>query len=171
MGLEIKMDLFVVFFLKMKQIKLTQGKVSIVDDADHKYLSQWKWCFEGRYATRQPSRKLGKRKPIYMHRFILNPSEGMEIDHINRNKLDNRRSNLRICIHSQNLINRGIQKNNTSGYAGVTWYKPLKKWMASIKVDGRFKNLGYFKNKEDAILMRQKLAKLYYKDFFPQEVK
>lgn len=72
-----------------------------------------------------------------MHRFLLKTPKGLETDHINRDKLDNRRSNLRIVSRTQNSINRDMPPNNTSGYKGVTWYKRDRYWQAQIKTKGR----------------------------------
>ena len=67
-----------------------------------------------------------------MHRYILNLKKGDMIDHINGNGLDNRRSNLRICTHTQNQANRRLSKNNTSGYKGVWWSGINNKWISVI---------------------------------------
>lgn len=85
-----------------------------------------------------------------MHRVIMNPPVGMEVDHINRNKLDNRRSNLRICTHAENLANRIKPRNNTSGYKGVVWNKSRSKWLAQITVKKRHIYLGQFDDIEEA---------------------
>ncbi|WP_252233758.1 HNH endonuclease [Clostridium sp. ZS1] len=83
-----------------------------------------------------------------MHRFIMNPPSNKLIDHINGNKLDNRKCNLRIVNKSQNAMNSKKPKNNTSGVKGVYWDKRSKKWEASIQVNMKKKSLGYFKNKD-----------------------
>lgn len=97
----------------MKQIALTQGKFAIVDNSDYGMLSQFKWQYlpaGNGYAKRAVQIKLEKHKykviTVLMHRLILNAPEGVEIDHINRNSLDNRRCNLRICDRSTNMLNR-----------------------------------------------------------------
>ena len=85
---------------------------------------------------------------VYLHRFLMNPPDNMEIDHINRNKLDNRRENLRICTQQQNLQNKGIPTDNTSGYTGV--YKRNNKWCARININKKQINLGTFNTFEEA---------------------
>lgn len=130
----------------MRKINLTKGMVALVDDVDFEWLNQWKWCMQSSgYACRfDYSEGSNPGKMILMHRLLLKPSEGLVVDHINRDKLDNRRDNLRIVSHSQNHLNSGLFKHNTSGYKGVTWDKERGKWKAQIKWNGKNKNLGLF---------------------------
>lgn len=129
-----------------KEIQLTRGKVAIVDDDEFEWLSKWEWHFSGGYAVRTRSRKHeGKTgKAIFMHRIIMRTPPGMVTDHINRDKLDNRRSNLRVCSASENQHNRVANKHNTSGYKGVSWHKRIGKWQAKITVRNKLKHLGYY---------------------------
>jgi hypothetical protein len=132
----------------MKLIPLTQGKSAIVDDEDFGYLNQFKWCFNNGYAITMESRKFnnGKQRRIYMHRVILNTPSDLEGDHVNRNRLDNRKENLRICTHKQNTQNHSILKSNTSGYRGVHFLKSKNKWRVIIQNEF----IGYFNNKKQA---------------------
>ncbi len=146
----------------MKRIKLTQGKSALVDDSDFEWLNQWKWhaskCGTMYYATRKKVRNR-KQITIRMHRIILgNISPGFCIDHINRNSLDNRKFNLRICKQGENALNRRLQKNNTSGYTGVYWHKLYKKWMVILKYRGKNLFLGYFDKKLMAASVYKKEA-------------
>lgn len=102
------------------------------------------------------SKKAGK-----LHRFIMNCPDDMVIDHINRNPLDNRRENLRICTQQQNVMNKSIQSNNTSGIPGVCWNKNKNKWHARITVNGKTKSLGYHTTLEEAAEARR-LAEIEY---------
>lgn len=111
---------------------------AIVDETDFDWLSQWAWYqISGGYAVRTV-RVDGRRRMIYLHRFLLGLEHGdkRQGDHINRNKLDCRRANLRIAPHAQfdNQQNRAASgnRNNTSGYRGVTWHKAGQKWMARV---------------------------------------
>lgn len=79
-----------------------------------------------------------------------------EIDHINRDRADNRWENLREVTHSVNMVNRPLQSNNTSGHKGVTWNSRKKKWWACIKRDGHTTSLGYYENIEDAVFARKR---------------
>ncbi len=85
-----------------------------------------------------------------MHRLLLCPPMEMQIDHVNGNKLDNRKSNLRTCTASENQHNQGLQINNTSGYKGVIWIVSRDLWRAQIKINSKQIYLGYFKNPNDA---------------------
>ena len=87
------------------------------------------------------------------------------IDHINRNRTDNRWSNLREATYAENNRNKSIGINNTSGYKGVSWHKRRGKYRAEIRVNGKSKHLGYFDNKEDAYASYIQAAKLYHGEF------
>lgn len=109
-------------------------------------------------------RDLRTDKMVFMHSYL-----GFEnYDHIDRNELNNRKSNLRKCTPKENRQNRNKPKNNTSGYIGVYWYKKNEKWSAGIMVDGKWKCLGLYSNKDDAIIARLRAEKMYYKEFAPQ---
>jgi hypothetical protein len=157
----------------MKQIPLTQGKFAIVDDNDFEYLSQWKWsylsCSNGGYARRviYVGKIDGKNKQecILMHRVINNTPDGFQTDHINENKLDNRRENLRTATCSQNQMNKGKQKNNTSGTRGIGWHKSVKAWAANIGIGGKSTHIGYFNTKKDAEIAYKNVAQFLYGEF------
>jgi hypothetical protein len=140
----------------MKQIPLTRGKFALVDDEDYDYLNQWKWWYTTRgYAVREE-----KRRVIFMHRFLMNTPDGFDTDHINRNKLDNRKENLGIVTKSQNFMNINPRKNNKSGVKGVQ--KNKNSWMARIKVGYRSIYLGTFLDKQDAIKARLDAEIVYH---------
>ena len=104
----------------MAEIKLTKGKYALVDDADFEWLNQWKWHLVfGKYAAHRlpPDERYAHGKYIYMHRLIMDTPDNMDTDHINGDGLDNRRSNLRTCTTSQNLMNR--MGSSITGYKGV----------------------------------------------------
>jgi hypothetical protein len=87
-----------------------------------------------------------------------------QIDHINRDRADNRIENLREVTNKQNQQNRSTNSDNTSGHTGVSWYKPYSKWRAQIKHNHKVIHLGYFTNIEDAIAARKAAEKLYWAD-------
>jgi hypothetical protein len=152
----------------MKEIKLTQGKVAIVDDCDYEYLSQWKWRFNDGYAERYIKAN-GKLKHSRMHRYILDAPVGMEVDHKNRNRLDNRRENLRACTRSQNEANRNIFPNNISGKKGVSWDKVNNKWRAVVCFHRKYIHVGRYKNIDDASEAYNKKAEELFGEFAYKE--
>lgn len=131
----------------MAIINLSQNKTALIDDADYEIISQYKWHYNNGYAKTWHS---GKR--IRMHRLILDAQPGQQIDHISGDKLDNRRSNLRICTIKENNRNVSIRKDNTSGYKGVSLDKTTGHWRPSVYVDGKAKRFGLFKDKHHAAL-------------------
>jgi len=131
----------------MKKIKLTQDKFAVVDDEWFDYINQYKWCYyNGGYAARQIQKDRIKTT-IYMHRQIANTPIGMDTDHINGDKLDNRGENLRVVDHKTNLnAYMKLDKRNKSGYRGVSSYKG-NKWRARV---GRGGYLGIYDTPEEA---------------------
>lgn len=152
-----------------KELILSQDKVALVDDKDHEWASQWKWSAmvlgKRVYAVRAGKILSGGRITIYLHREILKAPIGVDVDHINGDGLDNRRSNLRLATRSENMGNRPMQANNSSGFKGVTWNKKLNKWQAQIKGRGRSITLGCFDNLEEAALIYDEAARKYFGEF------
>jgi len=137
----------------MKQIELTQGKFALVDDDDYDEINQYNWCFSHGYAVRFVRIPQGKQKIQLMHRIITNCPDGFELDHVNHNKLDNRKDNLRICSKSENSHNQKVRTYaKTSIYKGVCFDKHANKWRARIKLNNKHKNLGLFENEIDAAI-------------------
>lgn len=142
--------------MSVSRIPLTKGRFAIVDAADAEWLGQWRWCFSGRRKTADggyASRGTwdGQRcSIIYMHRLIAAPSGGEHVDHINGDKLDNRRANLRLCSPSENLCNKGPQCNNRSGFKGVSLHAASGRWSAQITRHGIHHYLGLFETPEVA---------------------
>ena len=149
----------------MKKIKLSNNQFALVDDRDFEYLNQWKWSFDGRYATRSKHIRLDKNeyksKKIYLHRLLVDKSYGV-IDHINLDSLDNRRSNLRVTTVSANIRNGKLRKNNKSGITGVYFDKNKKKWLSQIMVNRKHIHLGNFIDIKNAILSRKQAEETYY---------
>ena len=137
----------------MPEIPLTQGQVAIVDDIDYEYLMQWKWFAHRDYGRPhekyRPARNVrvdNKRTTRRMYHEIADRM-GLKykiIDHIDQNPLNNRRSNLRSATNSQNLSNRGRQRNNTSGFRGVDFVRARGEYRARVKVNGKEFCLGHF---------------------------
>ena len=146
-------------------IPLTRGKYAVVDREDYEYLSQWKWYCSTRGYARRAEYPNGKQRFIHLHRIVAFTPEEMEVDHINGDTLDNRKSNLRNCFHYQNSYNKKLSKKNTSGYKGVSWYPKYQKWVAQIAYKRKGYTLGYFERKEEAALAYNIAAKKYFGEF------
>jgi hypothetical protein len=139
-------------------IPLTKGQFAKVSPHRFDELNQYKWfarwCEDTRSFYAQSNRNLGNGKWIgfHMHRVILGLEKGdrRQGEHVNRDTLDNQDHNLRIATRTQNQGNRALQRNNTSGYKGVSWSKKRKKWHAQITKAGKPTSLGYFSNPKDA---------------------
>lgn len=152
--------------MAIKEISLTKGFVTIVDDVDYDWLMQWKWHHNNRrYATRTKVHITGEPVNIRMHRFIMNCPEDMFVDHINGNGFDNRRENLRICTYHQNTMNRRKNSAASSQYKGVYWNKKEAVWRSSIRINHKLKHLGQFEYELEAALTYNKAALEYFGEF------
>ena len=143
-------------------VDLSCNQKALVDWADLEWLQKHKWYFKQNtngtgYAARIDLSD-GKRTLVSMHRAVFlrhNPHlEGLiqDIDHINMSRLDNRLSNLRAATRHQNSGNRGANKNNKSGYKGVSFYKKSNCWKAQIMDNGKKRSIGYYATPEEAAL-------------------
>ena len=103
------------------------------------------------------------RTTIGVHRFIMRPGKDLQVDHINRNTLDNRKSNLRIVSAQGNSNNKGSYKNSKSGVKGVYYIRMFNKWVAELKVNKKCYRSNTVNTKEEAIIERQKLEEKYMK--------
>ena len=107
----------------------------------------------------------GKRKIQYLHRLVMDAPKGVQVDHIDGNKLDCRRTNLRLCTHAGNMRNSRMRKNNTSGRKGVSWHRRYGKWQAQIRVNGKLIFLGYFECLDAAAAAYDNAAIEHHRDF------
>lgn len=153
----------------MKKIKLTKGQYTIVDDEDFEWLNSYTWYAAFQYSNGKyfaESHTCGKAKCLStrkMHRIITNAPHGMEVDHINGNSLDNRKSNLRVCSKSENMMNRDAPAHNKCGYKGV--HRNGKRWRARIIVSGTIIELGYHDSPEEAAHAYNLAAPKYHGKF------
>lgn len=150
-----------------KVIPLTKGKFAIVDDEDFEHLSKYNWQLNGYYAVRQlPVSESPKGSQSRMHREIMNAPIGMEVDHINGDKLDNRKSNLRICTRQENQRNRRKSiKPSSSKYKGVKYDKRYKKYEAFLTINRKYIFLGTYKTEREAAIAYNLAVKDYFGEF------
>lgn len=149
----------------MKEIILSSGRVALVDDQDCKYLSQWKWCYDGNYATRSVwDSETKRKKKIYMHRALLNPEIGLEVDHINRDKLDNQRQNLRVCTSQENQMNK-LKGRDRNLPKGVYWCKNKRRFRTKGSFNKKEKHIGDFTNVLEAAKAYDKWAEDNHGEF------
>lgn len=145
------------------EIPLTQSKVTLVDEDDFAGLSSFSWCLhKDGYAIRYATTSYKKQTAILMHRFLCGDPENMEIDHINGNRLDNRRSNLRIVTKQQNQWNASGKRNSSSRHKGVWFHKRSGKWESAITINGKQKYLGSFISEDSAALAYNQAAKVIH---------
>lgn len=149
------------YFLRDYVVGITNntGTDFLIDYDDYEMVCQYTWNEDDRGYLYTNI----KNKKIRMHRLLLAPQQSYQIiDHINHDKLNNRRSNLRIVTNSQNQMNRDKPKQNTSGVKGVYWHKNKKKWQANIQIDNKLLYLGIFNSKQDAIMARKEAESKYF---------
>lgn len=154
----------------MKLLPLTQNRFAIIDDEDFDRVSQYKWQFDNYgYATRVKHISGSKKNRILqhfsLHRTIMNCPKGKQVEHINGNSLDNRKENLRFSTQHQNSMNKGISKNNTSGFKGVCWNKRKNRWMVRLGFNYKELFLGYFDDLEEAVKIYNQNAIKYFGEF------
>lgn len=142
----------------MKKVKLTQGKTCIVCDCHYDMVRQKTWHYAQGYARTNIRDENGKFKVVCMNRYILGTPNGQDVDHINRDTLDNRCSNLRAVSRSLNKHNGHLYKTNKLGVRGI-YKRPSGHYVASITIDGVQHYLGFHKTLEAAITARAKAEK------------
>lgn len=148
----------------MKELRLDALHVAIADDADFEMLSHWKWTWEGRYAIRRETRG-GRPRVCYMHRMILLPEDGQQVDHVNGNKLDNRRCNLRLASKSENQANSAPRSETSSPFKGVSRVSGRECWRAYICSAGSYIHLGHFASENDAARAYDDAARRLFGEF------
>lgn len=148
-------------------VPLTRGYEAVISVADVPLVDGVNWYAMAAggtiYAVRKGPRP--KQRKIYMHRAILSDPDGLEVDHINGEGLDNRRCNLRAATRAQNARNSHVSNANTSGYKGVSWDKRDRKWQAFIAVNGLRHFLGRFACPTAASLAYARASRELHKEF------
>ena len=136
----------------------------LIDAEDLAKISEISW-FKGKrgYPIGHTSRKLKDgHKTIPVHKKILALTESCDVDHISGNKMDNRKSNLRICTHQQNMFNQKMRSTNTSGFYGVSFHSSAGKYEAYIHVNGKKHYLGIYGSLKDAADARDRAAVRFF---------
>lgn len=155
----------------VKTIKLTKNKETLVDDEDFEMLNKFKWYADKAYGTYYAARYIRSTTSkkgwtsLRMHRAIMGKNKGKEIDHIDGDGLNNKKSNLRVCSHAENMKNRGKQKDNSTGFKGVWYNKRNNKYIAEITVNGKKTWLGQKTTAEEAYKLYAIGCIKYHKEY------
>lgn len=152
----------------MKEIILTNGGVCLVDDEDFEYLNSFKWgrMLKGDYAKKWRCKRLVDKSSsdvVLMHRLIMGVTDKRNVDHVDGNRLNNQKYNLRICSYMENSRNQKVRKNNMTGYKGVMLERG--RWRARIRYGGKNLHLGVFETAKEAAEAYNKAATSLFKGF------
>lgn len=142
-----------------KRCTMLNGTSFIFDPEDEEIVRRYTWSISRGYP-----RTMINNMSVYLQRVLL-PDVNGEIDHINGDKTDYRRENLRIATHAQNNQNKGLRRDSTTGYKGVCFDKRSKRYIAYINANNKRTYLGYFMDKEDAARAYDKAAVSLHGDF------
>jgi hypothetical protein len=151
-------------------VPLTQGKVAIIDAADAHLICDQVWCARKCKANKWYAsascwdENAGCYRPMQMHRVIMDAPDDELVDHWDNDGLNNRRSNLRLATHAQNIWNRGAHRSNRSMFKGIHWDAPGKRWIATLKHNGK-RYTESFKLLCDAAEQHQELEIMLRGDF------
>jgi hypothetical protein len=149
----------------MRKIHINDHVEALVSDGDFDRLSKMKWHLAHGYAVHGIyTHGIGSRQKA-MHHYVLPQKPGFVTDHIDRNPLNNQRENLRYATFAQNSRNSFRQRNNSSGFKGVSWLERDKRWTVWIHIDGQNRYLGSFQDKYEAAYAYNRRAIEVYGDF------
>lgn len=154
-------------------VQLTRGYEAKIDVQDVALVADKNWC-----ASQQGNRNYAytskrvvcsdgivRYRKLALHRFLMTPEYHLHIDHVNGNGLDCRRYNMRLATPSQNACNQRISSRNTSGFKGVLFHKPKKRWVAYIAFKCKSYHLGYFDTATDAHEAYVKASSMLHREF------
>lgn len=145
----------------------SSGEMFYFDLEDYDKIKDFYWSNNHGYAVARVYND-GSREYVYMHRLVVDVGDNEVVDHINRNRLNNLKGNLRIADNLGNARNASLAKNNTSGFTGVVEDKIHNRWIAQITINYKNKCVGIYKSKEDAVRARLRAEKEYFGEFAPQ---
>lgn len=136
--------------IPLKGLRGEVRAVAKVDAADA-HLASFNWHLTSRGYAARTDRTSGPKRTIWMHRVVARVGDRrVQVDHINRDKLDNRRANLRIATNAENGQNRDAYEGGTSRFRGVSWKPSKNRWVAHAWIDGRTVHVGYFTDEVEA---------------------
>jgi hypothetical protein len=146
----------------MKTIELLNSDgVAYVDDSDRDRVTGYRWrLHEDGYAVAG-----GGKTFVRMHRLIFGTARGQQVDHIDRNRLNNQRANLRAATASQNAANRGLRSNNTTGYKGVVLVRKSGRYQARTMVSGACRSLGHYDTALEAAVVYDRVVTEIHGEF------
>lgn len=146
-------------------LQLNSGEETYIDYADFTYLSNFKYSItKGTNGYVMMNIKIdGKWKSTTLHRFLINPLKGMVVDHVNRNKLDNRRNNLRVLTPSENKQNTKVRSDSKTGIKGIRYNTVRNQYFARLKHKGKYVFIEWFDDLETAKIELNKARKHYHK--------
>lgn len=150
---------------QMKEIELSSGQTALVDDEDFELLSKHRWYLTKKGYAYRSHRANGQPRTMRMHRQILGAPPDKQVDHINGNRLDNRKANLRLVTSQQNRMNSKKRANSRSGLKGVIWDATHSRWLAAVTLNGNRYNLGVFPTPEAAHEAYKAKAKELFGEF------
>jgi hypothetical protein len=145
--------------------KKGEGLYTLVDREDFEKFGHLKWTLNtyGYAYANIKQLETKKHKTFYLHRLLMDNPEGLQVDHINHDRLDNRKENLRICTSTENNRNRTKRLDTPNKYKGVSLRN--KKYRAAVKIAGKTIHLGYFKTQEEAAMAYNEAAYIYFGEF------
>jgi hypothetical protein len=137
------------------------------DKEDYTLVSKYCWSIDNQNGYVKTIDKVNNTGKLYLHRLVMNCSKGDNtiVDHIDRNRVNCRKNNLRIVTRCQNNMNMSIRCDNTTGVTGVHWDKKMKQWCSLISANKTKIHLGYFDNFEDAVKARKEAEEKYFGEY------
>ena len=151
------------FYDDYAECVLPTGESFIIDSEDYCLVSKYRWVSNrsGYFLA-----STGERNShVFLHRMVIEPPDDMFVDHIDGNKSNCRKSNLRICSQTDNNRNVGVKSNNRCGYKGVYWASDRGKWRTEITVDRKHIHIGSFETAEEAARAYDKCALFYFGEY------
>jgi hypothetical protein len=152
----------------VRLIPLSGGGYAWVDAADYERLNRYHWRLANGYPCR-----LDGRRAVLMHREIMEPAADKVVDHIDGNRCNACRANLRICDRNENRFNQRKRRTGLSRFKGVTFHKGMGKWKAHYRLNHRLHHIGYFDDEVAAARAYDLAAVAHFGEFaqvnFPRE--